>query len=279
LSLLVLSAASLIAAAALLSAVMADLATLRRRQSVDGLDDAALTALRQGFVAMEALGDERGYGHWAGIHGLPLPIYCKHGSPLFLPWHRAYLYFFEQYLLDQAPTNGLPWWDWSTQTGIPTAYDVAQLPDGTANPLATGPVTGIPQQQFDNAGLPAVTVTSRQPDVPEALPSAQDVADVLAAADFTDFTNQLEDLHNGVHEWVGGTMGLIPLAAYDPIFWAHHAMIDRLWYLWQLANPGANPDASLLDTALAPFPMTVRQTLDIATLGYDYAAAVSSATP
>ena len=76
-----------------------------------------------------------------------------------------------------------------------------------------------------------------------------------------------------------GTMGLIPLAAYDPIFWAHHAMIDRLWYLWQLANPGANPDARLLDTALEPFAMTVRQTLDIATLGYDYAVAVSSATP
>jgi tyrosinase len=258
---------------------MAGLSTLRRRQSVDGLDDATLAQLRQGFVAMEAISDERGYGHWAGIHGLPLPISCKHGNPLFLPWHRAYLYFFEQYLLDQALDSGLPWWDWSTQTGIPAAYGDAQLADGSANPLATGPVTGIPQRQFDQSGLQAVDVTSRQPDDPAALPSAQQVTDVLDAADFTDLTLQLEDLHNGVHEWVGGTMGLIPLAAYDPIFWAHHAMIDRLWYLWQLAHPGADPPASLLDTPLEPFAMNVRQTLDIATLGYDYAAAVSSATP
>lgn len=255
------------------------ISTLRHRKSVDELDDSEVSALRQGFVAMEAINDDRGYGHWAGIHGLPLPIYCKHGSPLFLPWHRAYLYFFEQYLLDQAPDAGLPWWDWSTQTGIPTSYDAAQLADGSANPLATGPVTGIPQQQFDQTGLQAVDVTSRQPDDPSVLPSAQQVADVLNAPDFTDFTTRLEDIHNGVHVWVGGTMGLIPLAAYDPIFWAHHAMIDRLWYLWQLAHPGANPDANLLDTALAPFDMTVRQTLDISTLGYDYAAAVSSATP
>ena len=25
-------------------------------------------------------------------------------------------------------------------------------------------------------------------------------------------------------------------AAYDPIFWAHHTNIDRLWSLWQLNN-------------------------------------------
>jgi tyrosinase len=51
-------------------------------------------------------------------------------------------------------------------------------------------------------------------------------------------------------------------------------MIDRLWYLWQLSPLGRNPPASLLDRALPPFPMTVRQTLDISILGYEYAAQV-----
>ena len=34
--------------------------------------------------------------------------------PLFLPWHRAYLYFFELALQDQDPAHAvtLPWWDW-----------------------------------------------------------------------------------------------------------------------------------------------------------------------
>jgi tyrosinase len=35
-----------------------------------------------------------------------------------------------------------------------------------------------------------------------------------------------------------------------------------------------DPPATLLDRALAPWPMTVRETLDISRLGYEYAAQV-----
>lgn len=253
---------------------------MRRRKSVGELTGAEISALRSALVAMQELTDDRGYGYWAGIHGLPLPISCEHGNVLFLAWHRAYLYFFEQALLDRAPADlSVPWWDWTGQDGIPLAYAVAQLPDGSPNPLASAPVTGIPLEQFERAGLEPVARTSRQPDAPAVLPSPEEVADILAAPDFTDFTLRLEDMHNGVHVWVGGEMTLVPLAAFDPIFWAHHSMIDRLWWLWQLRHPNAGPDPALLDTALAPFPMTVRETLDIARLGYDYAAAVNTARP
>ena len=68
-------------------------------------------------------------------------------------------------------------------------------------------------------------------------------------------------------------MTLISVAAYDPLFWSHHAMLDRLWYLWQMSTRGALP-ASVLDRALPPFPMTVRDTLDISRLGYGYAVTV-----
>ncbi len=71
-------------------------------------------------------------------------------------------------------------------------------------------------------------------------------------------------------------MGIIEVAAYDPIFWAHHCMIDRLWYLWQLEHPGAQLPTAFLEQALPPFPMTVRQTLSITDLGYDYAAATAA---
>jgi tyrosinase len=53
-------------------------------------------------------------------------------------------------------------------------------------------------------------------------------------------------------------------------------MIDRLWRLWQLRHPGSLPPASILDEALPPFRMTVRQTLSVTALGYDYAVASSS---
>jgi len=41
---------------------------------------------------------------------------------------------------------------------------------------------------------------------------------------------------------------------------------------------GQDPPAALLDLALPPFAMTVRQTLDITHLGYDYAASTAAVT-
>ena len=67
----------------------------------------------------------------------------------------------------------------------------------------------------------------------------------------------------------------VPTAAYDPAFWSHHAMIDRLWYIWQISERGAQPPADLLSVVLSPFPMTVAQTFDIANLRYEYAVQAS----
>ena len=68
-------------------------------------------------------------------------------------------------------------------------------------------------------------------------------------------------------------MAQIPTAAFDPVFWAHHSMIDRLWYLWQMRHPTVSPEASLLQMPLAPFPLTVAQVLSVSQLGYDYTVA------
>ena len=238
---------------------------------------------------MLGLADDRGFGYWAGLHGLPLPISCTHGSLLFLPWHRAYLYYFEQYLLDVMPAGmavSLPWWDWSAQAGIPASYADQRLPDGSPNPLASVPVTGIPDAQFRQDNLPKVDQTRRTPGPagPDhgsaGLPSAAEVATVLRLEDFEDFSAQLEDLHNRVHVWVGGTMSEIPVAAFDPLFWAHHTMIDRIWALWQQAHRGAVAGSVPLSYPLGPFPtLNVGQTLNVTALGYQYAAATSSAAP
>jgi hypothetical protein len=57
-------------------------------------------------------------------------------------------------------------------------------------------------------------------------------------------------------------------------------MIDRIWSLWQQANPGAGVGSVSLDYPLGPFPtLNVGQTLSITTLGYQYAAGTSSAAP
>lgn len=250
------------------------------RKSVDSLTSGELAALRSGITKMLAVADDRGYEYMAGIHGLPLPMWCQHGTPFFLPWHRAYLYFFEQYLMDQESAVRLPWWDWAGDQAIPEVYEQPQLADGSANPLAAAPISGIPDGQFTELNIPAVSITSRLPDLGSPLPGPDDVAMVLGLDDFLDFTGQLEQLHNRVHGWVGGTMAEIPLAAFDPIFWAHHTMIDRIWSLWQQTHPGAGVGTVRLDHALAPFPgVNVGDMLDIGGLGYAYAVFASSAVP
>ena len=72
-------------------------------------------------------------------------------------------------------------------------------------------------------------------------------------------------------------MSIVPIAAFDPIFFAHHTFIDRLWYLWQLRNPNGGVGTVRPDQALEGFPLTVSQVLDIHQLGYDYATKVVSA--
>jgi len=245
---------------------------LRHRRSARRLSEGQQADLREAIAAAQRIGDDRGYQYWAGIHGLPLPEFCQHNSPLFLPWHRAYLYFFEKTLQDRVPGVTLPWWNWTQahEEGIPAAYGRKQTPERKANPLSSSPI------QKSGRRDPREAKTWRAPGAPGGLPSPEAVDRVLANRDFFTFQTQLENIHGAVHIWTGGTMQSIETAAYDPVFWAHHCMIDRLWYLWQLDHPGARFPAGYLDQALPPFGMTVRQTLDVTALGYDYAAATAA---
>jgi len=92
---------------------------------------------------------------------------------------------------------------------------------------------------------------------------------------FSTFAGGLENIHNGVHVWVGGTMGWIPTAPADPIFWMHHANIDRLWSVWQAAHPGLNPNlpgppSSPTSPVMDPWSYTEPNTRSIAAMGYKY---------
>ena len=251
---------------------------LRYRRSVTALSAQQLQLLRDGFRQVQAIGDDRGYAHWAGVHGLPLPAYCDiaHGTPFFLPWHRAYLYRFERALRDQVPNAMLAWWDWRTPAGqpgqIPRVLTVARGPDGRANPLRSAAVPKLAIQQGGQLGRSLGTPTRRAPSTFDPLPTPQQINELLAISDFNTFNEELDSLHGGVHMWIGGHMSQIPYAAYDPIFWLHHTMIDRIWRMWQSKHNAPGPPQSIWNQALPPFNMTVRQTLSVTRLGYDYAA-------
>jgi tyrosinase len=248
---------------------------IRHRKSIAKLGKKQLDALRRGFAAIEGLRDNRGFAYWAGLHGAP-GYDCEHSirhfDNLFLPWHRAYLYRLELALQTQVPECTLPWWDWpaSRSSGIPAAFADERV-TGQPNPLAGFAIPPLPSE-----GGNWPTHTSRNPGPPSRLPSADLVERILALSDFNDFSLQLEEqLHNAVHGWVGGTMGIVATAAYDPIFWAHHTMVDRLWSLWQVRHSSRGPRPDQWHVVLRALDMTVGDVLSTTALGYDYAASTA----
>jgi tyrosinase len=255
---------------------------IRHRPSITEMTAPQLQEFRDAVTKVLSIKDDRGYQFWAGIHGLPLPMYCDqaHGKPAFLPWHRAYLYRFEQALRDTGHDVMLPWWDWTKVREVPAAYAEEKRPGGAPNPLHSVRINELALRQgLEGRGdersrwLAERPLTFREPGLPGThLPTARQIEVVLAYPDFQRFTGNLEDYHGNVHIWVGGHMTDIPYAAYDPLFWAHHTMIDRLWRIWQL-SPAASDSlpGNLGSLVMQPFNKTAAETLDPTALGYDYA--------
>lgn len=54
--------------------------------------------------------------------------------------------------------------------------------------------------------------------------------------------DSLESLHDSIHNILGGGVGhmaYIPFSSFDPLFFLHHAMIDRIFAMWQALYPAS----------------------------------------
>ncbi|KAF2259452.1 Di-copper centre-containing protein, partial [Lojkania enalia] len=53
--------------------------------------------------------------------------------------------------------------------------------------------------------------------------------------------DSLESTHDTIHNYcgVGGHLSKLDVAAFDPLFWLHHANVDRLLAIWQALNPSS----------------------------------------
>jgi tyrosinase len=255
------------------------------------MTDDQVKELRAAFNALQAISDDddRSYGYFSGLHGLPLPQWCNvnsHGTLTFVHWHRAYLWRFETALRATGHDVMLPWWDWVNVRDIPPIYAEENDANGDPNPLNSARVS---QRARDEGAAGAAgprdrravylsqfDKTFREPgQLGGALATAdqidRDSGGVLSLDDFESFTGELENIHGDVHIWVGGHMTDIPFAAFDPIFWAHHTQIDRIWRMWQLGHKSASLPGRVMNTVMQPFNKTAGDTVDPTLLGYDYA--------
>jgi tyrosinase len=200
---------------------------------------------------------------------------CQHQSWYFLPWHRGYLAAFEAIVREAIVIAGgpddwaLPYWNYSDASRpnartMPDVFDLPTLPDGSDNPLRVA-------RRFGDETTPIeldpsfVQLTALQDDVfaggdsdiPAGFGGPETVFHHGPESDTTN--GGLESLpHNVIHSAIGGVtpggnpnewrdLGLMSMpitAALDPIFWLHHANIDRLWNVWlrETQEQHVNPD-------------------------------------
>jgi hypothetical protein len=191
---------------------------------------------------------------------------CQHSAPgqqaNFFGWHRMYLYYYERVLRWAAgdDTLRLPYWDYTdtAQVTLPGAFQdtTASLYDAKRDPdMNTGASTLNPVDTNVNA--------------------------LLKLSDYLTYEGRVEGgIHGYVHCTVGPTcpvahMGDVPVAGNDPVFYSHHANIDRLWACWQKLYPtptGTWQDQqfSFVDETGTLVTQPVKNFLDSTTLGYVY---------
>ena len=240
-----------------------------RKLSADDIQD-----LRDAYAALYDIsntdpGDNRGYWAVARGHGYDEEL-CHNDGRIFLTWHRSYVYVFERMLSaalratrgDENLWLTLPFWNWTLTDQATDAPN--GIPRVLNDPTYEHPVSGTqPNPLFRALSMFRILsqgqtsdarFTTRDPSrFAAAIPTL--AADIERNLDNPDFAAFSSDLNGGAHGTVhvrvggnGGDMGQVVSAAYDPIFWLHHSMIDKVWFDWQTARPNAEIPQHVLDT-------------------------------
>jgi tyrosinase len=188
---------------------------------------------------------------------------CQHGTWFFLPWHRMYLAYFEAIVAAAVVEAGgptgwaLPYWNYSDAANpdnarrLPRAFRDAQTPDGDANPLRVQARTNAANNGDRIALDHHVDLGCLLEDVYRGelggAPGFGGVKDGFNHGGDGPGAVEITP-HGDIHVRVGGSfpvpgwMSSFETAALDPIFWLHHANIDRLWEVWRRRPSGhANP--------------------------------------
>ncbi|XP_060207963.1 catechol oxidase B, chloroplastic-like [Lycium barbarum] len=261
--------------------------------------------------------DPRGFKQQANVHcaycngaykvgGKELQV---HFSWLFFPFHRWYLYFYERILgsLIDDPTFALPYWNWDHPKGmrLPPMFDdeCSSLYDARRNPshrngaimdlgysgdevqttqlqLMTNNLTLMYRQMITNAPCPLLFFGKPYPLGTNPSPGMGTIENIPHNAIHAwTGTKRCSDLGNGVKSY-GEDLGNFYSAALDPVFYCHHANVDRMWYEWKklggkrgdlMDEDWLNSEFFFYDECSNPWRVKVRDCLDHTKMGYDYA--------
>lgn len=196
--------------------------------------------------------DPASWAYWVNVH----VNFCPHMLPYFFAWHRGYLFYFEQQLRIVSGDNTvtLPYWDYYSYPTIPGEF----LDNATGNPLY---VDGRVNASVYNA-LTMEPFSATINNFGRGTPNSYEASFEAAP-------------HNPVHDIIGGWMADVR-SPTDPIFYLHHANVDRLFDAWaRLAqNNYPAPSSSYWSdsfTYAEGLTMAKSDTYQPSLLGYRYA--------
>nr|XP_043620775.1 polyphenol oxidase I, chloroplastic-like [Erigeron canadensis] len=213
-------------------------------------------------------------GYTQALSGYPDTELQIHNSWLFFPFHRWYLYFYERILgkLICDPTFALPYWNWDNPAGM-------QIPEmflyEKCNPKYLGDKCNPLYDEYRDPKHQPPQLVNLQFNGDD---KDSDTIDLIKRNLFTVYRDLVRNggdtisffggmyvagddpvrngdpsvgsveasSHTAVHRWVGNSnlpngedMGNFYSAGYDPLFYVHHANVDRMWKLWKdLRLPG-----------------------------------------
>ncbi|WAR12635.1 TYR3-like protein, partial [Mya arenaria] len=140
---------------------------------------------------------------------------------------------FEEELRRVDATVSIPYWDSSLDfdmdNGVNSVLWSGELLGNGNGDVITGPFAGELDDRSWQSGQEEVVFPQLDP------------------ADVRERDYIIEFHHNGVHNWVGGDMADGSYAAYDPVFYMHHAFIDFIWEKFrrhQISTCQINPETA-----------------------------------
>jgi tyrosinase len=243
---------------------LAQTPTTPQRVSLEGLawNDPIVATYRDAVGIMKQMPDALQFS-WVNlsqIHGTDPNTYnfCPHGNWYFLPWHRAYVVMYERIIrsLTSNSAFAMPYWDWTNNPTMPEVFLEPTTPDGKTNWLYVNdqafgqtwsrtwpPTQPIPDDQVGAGVLQSILQSTPFEIFGTSRPDGQDSLDQSWINDENSGVQGILEgnPHNMVHNNIGGWM---PSASSprDPIFFMHHANIDRIWAVWNSLGNVNSPD-------------------------------------
>ncbi|KAK1570066.1 uncharacterized protein LY79DRAFT_642954 [Colletotrichum navitas] len=215
--------------------------TLSRQEKLDYIEAVkCLTRMTSVLTGNGTIHDDFAFVH--NKHG-----HSAHGKAPFLPWHRRFIFIYEKYLQDKCSYKGaLPYWDWtldwenfpespifSSVTGFGgNGNQSAPHSVGEGHCVTDGPFADWRPLYYGSNSQPHC-LSRGITDFAGTSVSLKVVQDILRERDYETFFLALE---RGPHDMApNGIRGEFFnfTAPNDPIFYLHHAQLDRLWFIWQ----------------------------------------------